>query len=200
METKRKLLAISHQHIFFNYSSVLSALLGHVFSSCCCPHLPPSASPPPLALNSCCCCCCSFVFICTGSESLCMAAFCEKKEKKKESREMTEADGRAAAYPGEAEYPCHRAYIWLCYYLTCTNRSDLWPLDSTRLDFCPAPCANVGAIYFSLALFMALALARFSCLCFNVLLLNVCRGVRLCVCVCALFGYKQPKLKYIKCG
>lgn len=41
METKRKLLAISHQHIFFNYSSVLSALLGHVFSSCCCPHLLP---------------------------------------------------------------------------------------------------------------------------------------------------------------
>lgn len=37
METKRKLLAISHQHIFFNYSSVLSALLGHVFSSCCWP-------------------------------------------------------------------------------------------------------------------------------------------------------------------
>lgn len=69
-------------------------------------------APNPPALNSCCCCCCSFVFICTGSESLCMAAFCEKKENK-ESREMTEADGRAAAaaYPGEAEYPCHRAYI-----------------------------------------------------------------------------------------
>lgn len=78
METKRKLLAISHQHIFFNYSSVLSALLGHVFSSCCCP---PSTTLLPLALNSCCCCCCSFVFICTGSESLCMAAFCEKKKK-----------------------------------------------------------------------------------------------------------------------
>lgn len=73
--------------------------------------LAPICLPPPLALNSCCCCCCSFVFICTGSESLCMAAFCEKKEKKKKSREMTEADGRAAAYPGEAEYPCHRAYI-----------------------------------------------------------------------------------------
>lgn len=38
--------------------------------------------------------------------------FARKKENK-ESREMTEADGRAAAaaYPGEAEYPCHRAYI-----------------------------------------------------------------------------------------
>lgn len=109
METKRKLLAISHQHIFFNYSSVLSALLGHVFSSCCCCCCCPWSSPSPALNSCCCCCCCSFVFICTGSELLCMAAFCAKK--KKESREMTEADGRAAAYPGKAEYPCHRAYI-----------------------------------------------------------------------------------------
>lgn len=95
METKRKLLAISHQHIFFNYSSVLSALLGHVFSSCC--------WPPPLALNSCCCCCCSFVFICTGSESLCMAAFCEKKKKKKSRgrwpKPMAEQQQRIRARP-----------------------------------------------------------------------------------------------------
>lgn len=47
-------------------------------------------------------------------------------------------------------YPCHRAYIWLSYYLTCTNRCDLWPLD-----FWP-PCGdakpNVQAIYFGLTL------------------------------------------------
>lgn len=80
METKRKLLAISHQHIFFNYSSVLSALLGHVFSSCCCCCCCPCSSPSPALNSCCCCCCCSFVFICTGSELLCMAAFCAKKK------------------------------------------------------------------------------------------------------------------------
>lgn len=104
METKRKLLAISHQHIFFNYSSVLSALLGHVFSSCCWP-------PTPLLLTVVAAVVVALFSFVPDPSRFAWRRFARKKENK-ESREMTEADGRAAAaYRGEAEYPCHRAYI-----------------------------------------------------------------------------------------